>query len=497
MQTNQHPPSLAGLRARTLAGITVVALLAVLSVPLALWAHAHLRRSEPAARERVTSAPAAIRLWFSERPQLAFTRIRLRGADSTDIVLGPVAAIAGEPFGVSAPVVGALSSGTYRVAWRTGGADGHVVAGSFEFVFAAERIASAARVADTSARLPSAGHALIRIDPGAERPMRVNAYAATRWVEFSAMLAVLGAIVFRLVVLHALERRGAPPWMQRDLITAVADASRRFGESALILLLIAAVVRVYGEARSLSEPGGPTNVASLRALLAESSWGHGWMIGAAGVVIAAIGFAWARRALVGWGVASAGAVAIASGAALTGHAAATHPVALSVLDDLLHVLAVSAWLGTLLVAAIVALPALRRARSREQQGDSIGAPLATLARAFHPVALTCASVAVLTGLLSAWLRLPGLSSLWGTMYGQALVLKVALVIVVVAVGAYNWRRMLPALGNDGSATRFRRSALVELTFAGLVLAVTAILVALPTPAVETVAAVQPVDAHSR
>ena len=216
MQTNQHPPSLAGLRARTLAGITVVALLAVLSVPLALWAHAHLRRSEPAARERVTSAPAAIRLWFSERPQLAFTRIRLRGADSTDIVLGPVAAMAGEPFGVSAPVVGALSSGTYRVAWRTGGADGHVVAGSFEFVFAAERIASAARVADTSARLPSAGHALIRIDPGAERPMRVNAYAATRWVEFSAMLAVLGAIVFRLVVLHALERRAVGHGPGRD-----------------------------------------------------------------------------------------------------------------------------------------------------------------------------------------------------------------------------------------------------------------------------------------
>jgi copper transport protein len=405
--------------------------------------------------------------------------------------------MAREPLGVSAPVLGALSSGTYRVAWRTAAADGHVAAGSFEFVIAAESLASAASVADTSERLPARGHSLIRIDPGAEEPMRVNAYAATRWLEFSAILAVLGAIVFRLVVLRGLERRAAPLRLERDLISAAADASRRFGQSALILLLIAAVVRVYGEARSLSEPGGLTTVTSLRALLTESSWGHGWTIGTAGVVTAAIGFAWARRALVGWGVASAGAVAIAIGAALTGHAAVTRPVAVSVLDDIIHLLAVSAWLGTLLVAVIVGIPAVRRVRRQEREGEPTSRTLAALARAFHPVALTCASVTLLTGLLSAWLRLPAFSSLWETVYGRALVLKIALVVVVVAVGAYNWRRMLPALGDDGSAARFRRSASVELTFAGLVLAVTAILVALPTPAVQTVDAGRPVGVPPR
>jgi hypothetical protein len=55
----------------------------------------------------------------------------------------------------------------------------------------------------------------------------------------------------------------------------------------------------------------------------DTQWGRGWLVGAMGVVLAAIGFVVAKGANAGWFVAGVGAVAIAFGEALTGHAGAT------------------------------------------------------------------------------------------------------------------------------------------------------------------------------
>ena len=52
---------------------------------------------------------------------------------------------------------------------------------------------------------------------------------------------------------------------------------------------------------------------------------------------------------------------------------------------------------------------------------------------------------------------------------------------VAALGWYNWKRVLPALDADGGSQRLRRSARAELGLGLVVLLVTAILVALPTP----------------
>jgi putative copper export protein len=60
-------------------------------------------------------------------------------------------------------------------------------------------------------------------------------------------------------------------------------------------------------------------------------------------------------------------------------------------------------------------------------------------------------------------------------------IKLAFVAIVVVMGAINWRRLLPSLGDDQSARRITRTAGTELTFAVLVLAVTAVLVSTPPP----------------
>jgi putative copper export protein len=60
-------------------------------------------------------------------------------------------------------------------------------------------------------------------------------------------------------------------------------------------------------------------------------------------------------------------------------------------------------------------------------------------------------------------------------------IKVGVIVVLLAIGAFNWRWVRPSLGDDDGARRVQRSATVELIVAALVLAVTAVLLATPTP----------------
>jgi copper transport protein len=470
-------------RRSTLYG-SIIAVLALLSLPALLYAHAHLRRSEPSANERLSVAPTALRLWFTEQPELAFTRITLRGADSTVVPLGAITAISGDKFGVTAPISTTLGPGTYRILWRTAAADGHATTGTFTFSIAgtapvtANTAPAVAATVDTAP--PSGGHVLVGVDTTVITTARLSATAATRWVEFVAMLAVIGAVVFRLVVLRGFQRlvpASGTPEVRADLI----DSARRLGQSALVLLLIAALSRLYEEGNALLGPPERTGRPSWRTLIFETSWGHGWLVGVIGIVVAAVGFVVAKRSrsAAGWAIVALGAIAIVVAPALTGHAMATSPVALSVILDILHVAAACAWLGALLTLLLSAVPFVRGVGARSSLGS--GQLVAALVRSFHPIALTCAGIVILTGVIAAWLRLPTLSDLWTSSYGRVLIVKLCLVALVVLFGAMNWRRILPALGDDATALRLTRTASAELAIAALVLAATAALVSISPP----------------
>jgi putative copper export protein len=96
--------------------------------------------------------------------------------------------------------------------------------------------------------------------------------------------------------------------------------------------------------------------------------------------------------------------------------------------------------------------------------------------AFSPVALLGGGILAATGVVTAVLYLEAVRDLWQTAYGLTLLLKILLVGGVAGVGAYNWRKVKPTLGEGPN--RLRRSAGLELVLAGVVLAVTAVLVAL-------------------
>jgi putative copper export protein len=144
----------------------------------------------------------------------------------------------------------------------------------------------------------------------------------------------------------------------------------------------------------------------------------------------------------------------------------------------LHEVAASLWLGTLMVFLLAGITSVLRV---SQSGDERGQLVAEMVSRFSPLALVAAGLLGVTGVTTAWRHLKHLNSLWTTPYGYALDAKLCVVVIVLLLGAWNWRQMKPQLGNEQAAFAIKRSATAELSFAAVVLAITSLLVSLPSP----------------
>jgi putative copper export protein len=130
------------------------------------------------------------------------------------------------------------------------------------------------------------------------------------------------------------------------------------------------------------------------------------------------------------------------------------------------------------VLVVVGLPVILRCAIPSEQR---GALVADMVANFSTLAIGAALLLVITGITTAWRHLKYVAALWTTPYGYTFDIKLAVVAIVVALGAWNWRRMGPRLGTEAAAHQIRRSAKFELCFAAVVLLITGVLVSLPAP----------------
>ncbi len=232
------------------------------------------------------------------------------------------------------------------------------------------------------------------------------------------------------------------------------DDARDHGRDSQLLTLawwamVASVVMLF--AKQAVDMEFATSLDTVRVVLTQTTWGRGWSVLAAFVVLGTAlqilqASVW-MRALAVTGV------AISMGG--LGHAAAdeTWPL-LSRLNDALHVLGVGVWIGGLVFVS----------RSTTDNRDY------TWAR-FSAVATIAAPLVVLTGFVASFLRLSdsSLATIFASDYGRLLLLKIGLAVVVLAYGAAHRGR----LRKRGVPTR--RSVRNELWFALAVFAVTSVL----------------------
>lgn len=100
--------------------------------------HLRLVKAEPAVDATVTSAPAEVRLYFSQEPEIRATRLTITDAASNEVTLAAAKAVAGDGKIVFAPITGTVVPGSYTVTWKTMAKDGHAVNGTFKFTYRAD-----------------------------------------------------------------------------------------------------------------------------------------------------------------------------------------------------------------------------------------------------------------------------------------------------------------------------------------------------------------------
>ena len=454
-----------------------IAIALALLLPAAVYAHGVLRKSEPANGATLRTAPRVIRLTFSEAPQLAFTRVELVGPDSQPVALSLLRTASPDSARVVVTdIVGPLRAGRYRIQWQITSADGHPVRGSVAFQIAADAAGLAISPMDsaaTAALPPAPVTPPSRGEPGSgpEAPFGVDSwqYAIVRLLTFSAIVVIIGAVVFALIVIPGAHHR--LPDLEASF---VLEARRRAAgvalaaAGALALLLVARLI-----AQSYAVRGAFPD-AGFVAGVSRTAWGVGLLLAGASVIVLAIVLRRGRNAA--WTLAAVGAVGLALATALSGHAAASERWTLvAVASDTFHILAAGGWLGALLLVVIAGVPAAATLPSLGR-----GMAVRGMVDVFSPMALMFAGALGITGVIAAVLRVGTWSALTGTDYGRLLLLKIGGLVLVLIAGAYNWLRLRPSLDAERVGT-LRRTAAAELLLGFIVLGVTAWLVATPPP----------------
>ena len=263
--------------------------------------------------------------------------------------------------------------------------------------------------------------------------------------EFVGLFMALGAIGFRYTALRVVPE------------DVGAKMSRRAGAIGLIgacLTLIHVVKILPRLAHRAKLPVGEF----LTTVSPGAAWFYLTIIAVLGFVAVIAGMRW------GWTVATIGIIA--------GILRNVFTAELIRMVTPMHVLTGGLWIGTLFVLVVAGILSVR---TREDRGRIV----ANMVNAFSPLALTCGLTVLVFGVIAALKELKPLSDLWTTPYGYTLIAKVCVVGIVLALGAWNWRKQRPALGSAESARSIQKSATAELIAAAVVLMITSIMLSLP------------------
>jgi copper transport protein len=433
-------------------------------------AHAELISTEPASGEQLDEAPRQVALRFSESVDAADDAIEVLTAGGVRIDVGDP----GHPNGEGSSVVvdlPELDDGTYVVSWRVISSDSHPVSGAF--TFGVGDAAAALSDADAQALVDDA-----RAGAGSDRVVGVT-YGVVRFAAFAGLLVLVGGAIF----VAALWPAGAGEPRARWILGGAWWAA--VGATVLSIPLQA----TYAAGGSLADALDPSVIGD--ELGART--GRAWLIRLALLAGAAVvGPRLARRASQGRNeallpVAVGGGLALLATITFTGHAVSGDLVGLAVVTDIVHLSAVSVWLGGLAVLlGAVLWPSGGVADSR---------PGAIAAR-FSDVAFGAVMVIVASGVVQAWRQLGSWDALVDSSYGRLLLVKVGFFVLMLAAAAASrsWVRQRArarmaslALSPGPGAVRaspsqraplsvLRRSVAAEVGLAVAVLAVTSALV---------------------
>ncbi|MFC5214017.1 copper resistance CopC/CopD family protein [Streptomyces coerulescens] len=389
-------------RVRTLVLLLLAATGLLLAGAGPVSAHAAVTGSDPRQGAVVEKAPAQVSLTFSEKVALSDDSLRVLDPKGKRVDRGDPANPSGTTYSVK--LHGGLPDGTYTVTYQVVSEDSHPVAGAFTFSIGAPSQTSVSVSGQT------AGGGVVG-----------TLYGFGRYVSYAGFIVMVGGAAF---VLACWQRGAGVRALQRLTVGGwVALTAATLG----LLLLRGSYTSTgkVGDIFDLDLLGQVLQTKTGAALVSRLL-----LLAAAALFIAVLFGAYEKREdeekrdltfglAIGGIVVSAG---LAASWAMSEHASTGLQAGIAMPVDIIHLLAVAGWLGGL--AAL--LVALYRAPA--------DTPLdASAVRRFSRLAFGSVLALVATGIYQSWRQLGSWSAFTGTRYGQLLLVKIGLVVVLVGI----------------------------------------------------------------
>jgi copper transport protein len=491
---------------RALVAVLLAGVALLLAAPAAS-AHAVLRSSDPASGASLSKPPQRVTLSFTEPPDLTLSSVHVLDSTGKAVESGKARAVPGNQLALEVPL-GQLGNGAYTVSWRTvSRADGHLTNGSFAFGVGVQ--ASGSQGGGTAATAASPPPSVVGV--------------AGRWALDWGLILIVGAVASGLLVFR--RRASGPPLPLLGGALALAAA----GLLAMIFAERSRVGVSLGALLGTSTGGKLVNqavVLAITALVLGAVWR--WprrteLLGLLGVGAAATmlvhvagGHASGERSLTGLNIVVQWAHLLAVGVWVGGFlwlllglrsrgAPGSDPESgdgngLVASMRLEHVHAGGRQPRTPAPAA-GATPAPAGAGATAGDGGSpagnggspavagatpaVAGAVATLPGAddrvdavqrFSRMATVALGVVLLTGLARGLVEVRSWHGLGSTSFGRTLLIKLALVAGLVALGAVNRFRIVPALragrakvATIGSTVRAELALAIPIVVAAAVL----------------------------
>lgn len=407
------------IRSALPAGVALLALLSIVATASAATTAAPSRptASSPAANAVLGAPPRRI---VVDAPGGAPGRVTVYDSSHKTVASVP-----------ARPVSGALvatlprlphGAGIYSVVWHAGGGSG-----SFAFQVS-----------------PGGASPALVQQPQPDNSLTPVKEALPVYFAFAFIFVFIGTLALRFLVTAPTIRKLAGA---RPQLAAAVDRRLLLTAAVTIALFIpATIIELANEGANLFEGGDGTLWLARLALTA---------IAALAVIPAAL-MSLRGRDLPARRVTTVAAIGLTAGVAeLLARVIPTETPeewVREIFTDLLdfgHMTGASVWIGGLVALGVLA------ATLRLSDAERDGFWSATLRR-FSVVATVCVGVMILTGLWTAWIHVGPPRLLFHTLYGETLLVKLILVLILVGLGAVNQLWLLPrvnalrAEGADGS-----------------------------------------------
>jgi copper transport protein len=398
--------------------------------------HARLVESSPRPFSTVPESPETIVLRFDEPVESALATMQIYD-ESERLVQSPEVVGGGFDYGdelTANPDL--LEPGTYVVLWRVVSGDGHTVEGAFPFTIGREGTGADQQVL------------LDAVVSGVDSTRSLSvALGLARWLAYLGFVAIIGVLVVAAGTSLVADRRVSALW----------------GAGALAVLVGSLAVLLLHGADAVRGDWGDVVDLGLVSATVETRLGGSLVVRVIAVSLLLVAVARrqgraARPVTTPWANLVAVLAVVSAGTwAVSGHATSADPVPVAIALHGLHLLAVGAWIGGLVVLIVA--------------GDGAGA---RTTETFSRRAGFIVPVAVVAGVGLEVLLIGDLSLIGDNAHSRTLIVKVALVAVVLVFAAAA-RAAFRAQRHAG----VRRAMVAEATVALAVLAATAVLVDFP------------------